>query len=140
MQVYVSICRYFVLLQQEYLGEQEYVGICMYQQKSVSISLQQVFCCLLHQAACRYMQVYVCICMYAYVCYLYLQVLYVLDRWGTETTTASPKHPLVTPKIKYIHIPTHTCKYLLIHAHTYNIHEDTDILHVFVCISVYMQV
>ena len=37
-----------------------------------------------------YMQVSTVIC-------LYHQYLYVLDHWGTETTTASPKHPLVTP-------------------------------------------
>jgi hypothetical protein len=38
-----------------------------------------------------------CISMYVYVLDQYLHVLHVLDHWGTETTTASPKHPLVTP-------------------------------------------
>ena len=28
--------------------------------------------------------------------YQYLYVLYVLEQWDTETTTASPKHTLVT--------------------------------------------
>ena len=37
-----------------------------------------------------YMQVSTVIC-------LYHQYLRVLGHWGTETTTASPKHPLVTP-------------------------------------------
>ena len=35
--------------------------------------------------------------MYAYTSDQYLHVLQVLDHWGTETTTASPKHPLLTP-------------------------------------------
>ena len=34
--------------------------------------------------------------MYASVCHQYLQLLHALDHWGTETTTASPKHLLVT--------------------------------------------
>ena len=35
-------------------------------------------------------------CMYASVCHQYLHLLHALDHWGTDTTTASPKHPLVT--------------------------------------------
>ncbi len=35
--------------------------------------------------------------MYAYTSDQYLHVLQVLDHWGTETTTESPKHLLVTP-------------------------------------------
>ena len=35
--------------------------------------------------------------MYAYISDQYLHVLQVLDHWGTETATESPKHPLVTP-------------------------------------------
>ena len=38
---------------------------------------------------CRYMYVYACMCMYVYVSVA-------IACWGTETTTASPKHPLVT--------------------------------------------
>ena len=34
--------------------------------------------------------------MYASVFHQYLQLLHALDHWGTETTTASPKHLLVT--------------------------------------------
>ena len=48
---------------------------------------------------CRYMgyvAVYACMCMYVYVCDPYLHVLHVLDHRGTETTTTSPKHLLVT--------------------------------------------
>ena len=35
--------------------------------------------------------------MYAYISDQYLHVLQVLDHWGMETTTESPKHLLVTP-------------------------------------------
>ena len=45
---------------------------------------------------CMYMQVFVCICMYPSISDQYLHVLQVLDHWGTETTTESPKHLLVT--------------------------------------------
>ena len=34
--------------------------------------------------------------MYMQIYYQYLYVLYVLEHWDTETTTASPKHTLVT--------------------------------------------
>ncbi len=34
--------------------------------------------------------------MYVYVCDQYLHVLHALDHWATETTTAPPKHPLMT--------------------------------------------
>jgi len=57
----------------------------MYQQESACI--------------CRhigYLQVSMCMSMYALVYDQYLHVLQVLDHWGTETTTMSPKHPLVT--------------------------------------------
>ncbi len=40
--------------------------------------------------------------------------------------------------IKYIHIPYDTCRYMKIHVNTYNIHADTDILHVCKCICVYI--
>jgi hypothetical protein len=49
---------------------------------------------------CRYigyLQVSMCISKYAKVSDQYLHVLQVLDHWGTETTTESPKHLLVTP-------------------------------------------
>ena len=35
--------------------------------------------------------------MYLLVSCQYLHVLHALDHWGTESTTASPKHTLVTP-------------------------------------------
>ena len=38
----------------------------------------------------------------------------------------------------YILIMTHTCRYMHIQKHTYNIHADTDTLHVCVYICVYM--
>ena len=51
--------------------------------------------------------------MYVYVCDQYLHVLQVLDHWGMETTTASPKHPLLTQhpggptQDTPVHVPDH---------------------------------
>ena len=67
-------------------------GMCMYVHVCVGI------CIYVHVyiGMCRYIWVSVCICMYASVCHQYLHLLHALDHWGTETTTASPKHLLVT--------------------------------------------
>jgi hypothetical protein len=65
---------------------------------------------------CRYigsLQVSMCMSMYAEVYHLYLHVLQVLDHWGMETTTTSPKHPLVTQhpagptQSTPLHVPIH---------------------------------
>ena len=52
--------------------------------------------CVLDRYMHVYVYIYIGIWMYMQVYSQYLYVLYVLEHWGTETTTASPKHTLVT--------------------------------------------
>jgi hypothetical protein len=76
------------------------VGICMYLYVSAGICSYLSVCYRHRYFAVSRMYVYVgivCICMYAYTSDQYLHVLQVLDHWGTETTTESPKHSLLTP-------------------------------------------
>ncbi len=62
---------------------------------------------------CAYEYVYACICMYMQVYYQYLHVLFVLEQWGTEKTTAPSKHTLVTQHLREPtqgspeHVPEH---------------------------------
>ncbi len=55
----------------------------------------------------------------------------------TSALKATTFYAQMETLIKYIPIPTHTCRYMHIHEHTYNIHADTDTLHVCVYICVY---
>ena len=77
-----------------------WVGNSMYLYVSVAICLYLSVCyrtSVFRSPVCMYMLVSVCICMYPSISDQYLHVLQVLDHWGTETTTESPKHPLLTP-------------------------------------------
>ena len=56
----------------------------------------------------------------------------------TSALKATTFYAQMETLIKYILIPTHTCRYMHIHEHTYNIHADTDTLHVCVYICVYI--
>ena len=56
----------------------------------------------------------------------------------TSALKATTFYAQMETLIKYILIPTHTCRYMHINEHTYNIHTDTDTLHVCVYICVYM--
>ena len=56
----------------------------------------------------------------------------------TSALKATSFYAQMETLIKYIPIPTHTCRYMHIHEHTYNIHTDTDTLHVLEYICVYI--
>ncbi len=56
----------------------------------------------------------------------------------TSALKATTFYAQMETLIKYIRIPIYTCRYMLIHEHTYKIHADTDTLHVCVYICVYI--